>query len=323
MGACSSCAAKHETANEFQVPVPKDHMAMDPPAGAMTKATPPDGEGEDLATKPEVSGKEAGTVVPAIPTDVAKAYDSAAPCKDLMSAAAAAVQAAASAPLAAKSQAESAGLIPAKVAAAAAQADAEPGRALTNLISVPEPRPAEAATPAWHLRPSVGTWCLPKQVFAQAAATPKAEPPAAEPAVAAKAASPPAAAARLPMRLLPSVGTWMQRPITVTAKAAAMAGVVLVGLEVPSPVLELLDAGEAKAPAEFKESILAPTLPVAVKAKEVAWSKLPSVGTWLAASPKAVTTPKLAEESSTHVEAAQLKKATASSAEAELLHPQL
>mmetsp|Transcript_78733 Transcript_78733/g.202839 ORF Transcript_78733/g.202839 Transcript_78733/m.202839 type:complete len:312 (-) Transcript_78733:375-1310(-) len=300
MGACSSCAAKHETANEFQVPVPKDHMAMDPPAGAMTKATPPDGEGEDLATKPEVSGKEAGTVVPAIPTDVAKAYDSAAPCKDLMSAAAAAVQAAASAPLAAKSQAESAGLIPAKVAAAAAQADAEPGRALTNLISVPEPRPAEAATPAWHLRPSVGTWCLPKQVFAQAAATPKAEPPAAEPAVAAKAASPPAAAARLPT----DGSTLMQKPITVTAKAAAMDGGVLVALEVPSPVPELLDASEAKAPAEFKESILAPTLPVAVKAKEGAWSKLPSVGTWVAASPKAITTPKLTEESSAHVEAA-------------------
>mmetsp|Transcript_78729 Transcript_78729/g.202825 ORF Transcript_78729/g.202825 Transcript_78729/m.202825 type:complete len:321 (-) Transcript_78729:383-1345(-) len=311
MGACSSCAAKHETANEFQVPVPKDHMAMDPPAGAMTKATPPDGEGEDLATKPEVSGKEAGTVVPAIPTDVAKAYDSAAPCKDLMSAAAAAVQAAASAPLAAKSQAKSPGISPAQAAASAAQAmlsarsrDAEPGRALTNLISVPEPRPAEAGAPAWHLRPSVGTWCLPKQVFAQAAATPKAEPPAAEPAVAAKAASPPAAAARLPMRLLPSVGTWMQRPITVTAKAAAMAGVVLVGLEVPSPVLELLDASEAKAAAKVKEAILAPTLLVAVKAKEASWSKLPSVGTWVAASPKAITTPKLTEESSTRVDAA-------------------
>mmetsp|Transcript_78728 Transcript_78728/g.202818 ORF Transcript_78728/g.202818 Transcript_78728/m.202818 type:complete len:305 (-) Transcript_78728:375-1289(-) len=293
MGACSSCAAKHETANEFQVPVPKDHMAMDPPAGAMTKATPPDGEGEDLATKPEVSGKEAATEVPAIPADVAKADDS-------HPAAAAAVQAAASSPLAAMSQAESAGLIPAKVAAAAAQADAEPGRALTNLISVPEPRPAEAATPAWHLRPSVGTWCLPKQVFAQAAATPKAEPPAAEPAVAAKAASPPAAAARLPT----DGSTLMQKPITVTAKAAAMDGGVLVALEVPSPVPELLDASEAKAPAEFKESILAPTLPVAVKAKEGAWSKLPSVGTWVAASPKAITTPKLTEESSAHVEAA-------------------
>eukprot|EP00747_Dinoflagellata_sp_TGD_P107836 gnl/TRDRNA2_/TRDRNA2_170232_c0_seq1.p1 gnl/TRDRNA2_/TRDRNA2_170232_c0~~gnl/TRDRNA2_/TRDRNA2_170232_c0_seq1.p1 ORF type:complete len:530 (+),score=141.49 gnl/TRDRNA2_/TRDRNA2_170232_c0_seq1:94-1683(+) len=93
--------------------------------------------------------------------------------------------------------------------ASAAPAAVKESTATAATVSVNDaiaPSPAAATTQCkWQLKPSVGTWLMPKlQVEQQPAAAPA-------PAVEAAVSTPPAAAAapQIPWRMKPSVGTWL------------------------------------------------------------------------------------------------------------------